>query len=264
MLTTQQLITLLATPGVRTWERQQLQTALCLAQHDLKAAAQQLEAVLRPLAIRQNLSPDVADFYAGLIGQPVAYFDQAAHQAALAQYPHAIFAGGCFWCLVAPFEQLPGIISVASGYTGGRSAHPTYDEVHFGNSGHVEAVQIVFDPQQLTYAQLLALYWQLSDPTDNAGQLQDRGPMYRPVIFAANADQLHQAQRSKAQLAAQDPFGLPIVTAITMAQPFWLAENYHQRFYTKQPKRYAQIHRARQQLLWWKRWRGKLRHWRKT
>ncbi|MCI1985374.1 MAG: peptide-methionine (S)-S-oxide reductase MsrA [Lactobacillus sp.] len=259
MLTVQTLSTLLSTPGVRDWERQQLQTALTQVARDPKAAARQLEAALRPLAIRDNLTPDVADLYAALTGQPVSHFDFAAHQAALAHYPRAVFAGGCFWCLVAPFETLPGIVSVESGYTGGHLDHPTYADVHLGGTGHVEAVEIAFDPAQISYSQLLDLYWQLSDPTDNLGQLQDRGPMYRPVIFAVDEAQRQQAEASKAALAQTAQFGQPIVTEITMAKPFWPAENYHQQFYLKQPQRYARIHRARQQLLTWKHWRNQLR-----
>ncbi len=150
----------------------------------------------------------------------------------------AIFAGGCFWCMVQPFDTLPGIKKVSSGYTGGHVANPTYEEVYQGNTGHTEAVQITFDPQVITYEQLIDIYWQVTDPTDAMGQFQDRGDNYRPVIFYASEAQRQIAVASKKKLAESGHFSDPIVTRIEPASPFYLAEDYHQDFYKKNPLRY--------------------------
>ncbi|WP_461213625.1 peptide-methionine (S)-S-oxide reductase MsrA [Lacticaseibacillus sp. GG6-2] len=250
------LYNLLLDPGTRAWEREQLQHAKAALEHHDRAAWSRLEAALRPLALRDNLTPAVADFYSALRQEAVPSYDFAKHTEAAAKYERAIFAGGCFWCLVQPFEDLPGIVSVLSGYTGGGLPHPTYDQVHSGTTGHVEAVEVVFDPALVSYDDLVALYWQLSDPTDALGQINDRGPMYRPVIFTTTAAQQTAAAASKSALAASHRFAKPIVTAIEAAKPFWPAENYHQQFYRKQPQRYARIHRARQQFLAAQRLRG--------
>ena len=255
------LYALLLNPATTDFERQLLQTAKLQVEADDRHAWSTLEAGLRPLATRDNLTPDVADFYATLINQPVSHFDFARHVDALLRYPNAIFAGVCFWCLVQPFETLPGIISVESGYTGGTTPHPTYAQVHGSNTGHVEAVQVVYDPKVLSYAQLLDLYWQLSDPTDALGQINDRGPAYRPIIFTNSDEQAQLAQASKQALANRHIYREPIVTAIRPAATFWPAENYHQQFYLKHPKRYARIHRTRQQFLWVKRFLGRVSKW---
>lgn len=255
------LYELLLNPATTDFERKLLQTAKQHAEADDRRTWSTLEAALRPLALRNNLTPDVADFYATLINQPVSHFDFAKHQQALTQYPNAIFAGGCFWCLVQPFETLPGIISVESGYTGGTLRHPTYAQIHGSDTGHVEAVQVVYDPKVISYQQLLDLYWQLSDPTDALGQINDRGPAYHPVIFTNSASQADLAQASKQALADRREFNAPIVTEIRPATTFWPAENYHQQFYLKHPKRYARIHRARRQFLWAKRLTGRVAKW---
>lgn len=257
MSTLAQVYDLLLNPATTDFEREQLQVAKRTAEQNERQAFATLEANLRPLALRDNLTPAVADFYAELTHEPVSQFDYARHENALKHYPNAIFAGGCFWCLVEPFESLPGIISVASGYTGGALPHPTYAQVHLPGSGHVEAVQVVFDPEVITYEALLNLYWQLSDPTDNLGQINDRGPAYRPVIFTNSDAQATMAQASKQALAQRDEFREPIVTAIEPARTFWPAENFHQQFYRKNPQRYARIHRAREQFLWFKRLQGR-------
>ena len=114
----------------------------------------------------------------------------------------AIFAGGCFWCMVQPFEELPGILSVLSGYTGGTTQNPTYEDVLTHQTGHTEAVEIIFDNSIVSYGELVELYWTLTDPTDAFGQFQDRGDNYRPVIFYDNAEQQQIATESKAQLQA--------------------------------------------------------------
>lgn len=151
----------------------------------------------------------------------------------------AIFAGGCFWCMVSPFDELPGIISVLSGYTGGTTENPTYQTVCSGQTGHTEAVEILFDPEKITYQELLTLYWQQVDPTDSYGQFQDRGDTYRPVIFYTTEEQKKLAEESKRQLQTSGRFRDPIVVTIEPATEFYVAEDYHQDFYKKQPERYA-------------------------
>lgn len=149
----------------------------------------------------------------------------------------AIFAGGCFWCMVHPFDQYPGIIKVTSGYTGGHVVNPTYEQVCSGTTGHTEAVQIEFDADVISYPELLQIYWQVTDPTDAMGQFQDRGDNYRPVIFVANDQQKQQALASRTALAESGRFKEPIVTKIEPVQPFYPAEEYHQDFYRKDPLR---------------------------
>ena len=151
----------------------------------------------------------------------------------------AIFAGGCFWCMVHPFDQQPGIIKVISGYTGGHVANPTYEQVASHTTGHTEAVEITYDPAVISYADLVEIYWQQTDPTDAMGQFQDRGDSYRPVIFYQTEAEKATAEASKAKLAASGRFSDPIVTKIEPAQPFYPAEDYHQDFYRKNPWRYA-------------------------
>ena len=150
----------------------------------------------------------------------------------------AIFAGGCFWCMVSPFDQQPGIISVISGYTGGHVANPTYEQVCTGTTGHTEAVKITYDADVISYQQLVETYWQVADPTDAMGQFQDRGDNYRPVIYYANEEQKAIAEKSKEDLAKSGEFDDPIVTQILPAEPFYDAEDYHQDFYKKNPLRY--------------------------
>lgn len=149
----------------------------------------------------------------------------------------AIFAGGCFWCMTKPFDQMPGIISVRSGYTGGDVENPTYEQVKSGITGHTEAVKIVFDKTIISYEELLEIYWHQTDPTDAAGQFQDRGSNYRPVIFVKNETQRQAAERSLKNLIASERFKKPIVTKIEPACPFYEAEEEHQQFYKKDPKR---------------------------
>lgn len=151
----------------------------------------------------------------------------------------AIFAGGCFWCMVQPFDQQPGIISVRSGYTGGHVPNPTYEQVCSHTTGHTEAVKITFDPEVISYAELVEIYWHQTDPTDAMGQLQDRGDNYRPVIFVNSETQRQIATKSKAALEASGQFSEPIVTTIEDAKPFYEAEEYHQDFYKKDPARLA-------------------------
>lgn len=143
----------------------------------------------------------------------------------------ATFAGGCFWCMVKPFDELPGIVSVVSGYTGGHTENPTYEEVGTETTGHAEAVQIVFEPEVFPYKRLLDIYWQLIDPTDQGGQFMDRGASYRTAIFFHNEQQREQAEASKRELAASARFKGKIVTEILPAGPFYPAEEVHQNYY---------------------------------
>lgn len=150
----------------------------------------------------------------------------------------ATFAGGCFWCMVEPFDKRPGIIQVISGYTGGHVENPTYEEVCEGKTGHVEAVQITFDPDIMPYEQLLAIFWQQIDPTDAGGQFHDRGESYQTVIFYHSEAQKHIAEESKQRLEDSGKFSKPIVTKILPAKPFYVAEEKHQDYYKKQPFHY--------------------------
>jgi len=155
----------------------------------------------------------------------------------------ATVAGGCFWCVEADFDKLPGVISTTSGYIGGKTANPTYEQVSSNTTGHAEAVEIVYDPAKLSYEQLLAHFWRTIDPTTPDRQFCDIGNSYRTAIFAHDAAQLAAAQASKAALAKNKPFPEPIVTQITLAGTFTPAETYHQDYYKKNPVRY-QYYRA--------------------
>lgn len=244
---------LILNPGTRDWERSLLLEARNALENGANFDTQlsKLEADLRPLALRNNLTPDVTDFYHHITDQTTSdtpfdfnkhSFDDPVHQ------DSAIFAGGCFWCMVEPFENRNGIISVLSGYTGGKVDHPTYNQVSGQYTGHVEAVEIIFDTRIIQYADLVELYWQLTDPTDASGQFQDRGNQYHPIIFVKDEQQRRIAEASKQRLADSGKYTKPIVTSIEPATAFWPAENYHQQFYQKNPERYKRIERSRRQL----------------
>jgi peptide methionine sulfoxide reductase msrA/msrB len=156
----------------------------------------------------------------------------------------ATFAGGCFWCMVKPFEEWPGIYSVTSGYTGGHVVQPTYEQVCSERTGHYEAVQIRFNSKEFPYAKLLDVYWQQVDPTDAGGQFYDRGPSYRTAIFYHSEEQRLAAEQSKAELAASGRFHRPIVTEILPAAPFYPAEEYHQQYHRKNPGHYQRYRQA--------------------
>ena len=166
----------------------------------------------------------------------------AATTAAAEQAPNekvvatAIFAGGCFWCMEPPFDKLPGVLSTTSGYIGGRTANPTYEQVSSGQSGHAEAVRVLYDPAKIGYAQLLQVFWHNIDPLDAGGQFCDRGDQYRTGIFVTTDEQRRLAEESKKAVAAQ--LKKPIVTEITTAPRFYAAEEYHQDYYVKNPVRY--------------------------
>jgi len=150
----------------------------------------------------------------------------------------ATFAGGCFWCMVTPFEELPGIEGIVSGYMGGHVDNPTYEQVKTGTTGHLEVVQITFDPSLFPYERLLELYWPQTDPTDAEGQFQDRGTQYAPAIFYHTDAQHEAAITSRDALAASNRFNQPIVTRIDAASEFYPAEEYHQDFHKKNPEHY--------------------------
>ncbi len=168
----------------------------------------------------------------------------------------AIFAGGCFWCMVQPFEERAGILTVTSGYTGGDWAHPTYEQVKQHITGHTEAIEIIFDNELVAYEDLVELYWQTTDPTDAFGQFADRGDNYRPVIFYENEAQREIAEASKRKLQDSGRFDAPIVTKIEPAQTFWPAEYYHQGFYRKHPEDYKEEIQERRTFI--------LQHWNET
>jgi len=150
----------------------------------------------------------------------------------------ATLAGGCFWCMEPPFEQLPGVHQVISGYTGGPEQNPTYEQVAHGMTGHTEAVQVHYDPSQISYPEILEVFWRNIDPTDGGGQFVDRGQQYRSGIFYHNDEQKQQALESKKKLEASQRFSRKIVTEITLATEFYPAEEYHQDFYKKSSAHY--------------------------
>jgi len=156
----------------------------------------------------------------------------------------ATFAGGCFWCMVSPFEELPGIIEIVSGYTGGHTVNPTYEEVCSETTGHVEAVQITFNPDVFPYSKLLELFWQQIDPTDAGGQFYDRGTSYGTAIFTHSEAQREQAEASKKAVAESGRFSKPIVTPILPAKPFYRAEEYHQGYHHKNPAHYKRYRKG--------------------
>lgn len=155
-------------------------------------------------------------------------------------FEKAAFAGGCFWCMVKPFKEWEGIEDVVSGYMGGHVDNPTYEDVKKGDSGHLEVVEITFDPSLFTYEKLLELYWQQIDPTDAGGQFQDRGHSYTTAIFYYNEEQKKAAEHSKEELAESGKFSKPIVTDIRPAETFYRAEDYHQDYYEKEQEHYKE------------------------
>ncbi|WAA13284.1 peptide-methionine (S)-S-oxide reductase MsrA [Fervidibacillus halotolerans] len=150
----------------------------------------------------------------------------------------ATFAGGCFWCMVKPFDEMDGIHEVISGYTGGHTEHPSYEEVCSGTTGHYEAVQITYNPDWISYRRLLDIYWKQIDPTDAGGQFYDRGSSYRTAIFYHNEQQKKEAEQSKRELELSGRFKGEIVTPILPAKPFYPAEEEHQFYYKKHPTHY--------------------------
>lgn len=154
------------------------------------------------------------------------------------KFEKATFAGGCFWCMVKPFDEFPGIEQVISGFSGGAKENPTYEEVVSGTTGHREVVQITFDPNVFSYEKLLDIFWRNIDPTDEGGQFFDRGEHYKTAIFYHNETQKQLAEKSKQQLEESNKFSKPIVTPILPAMPFYPAEEKHQHYYKKNPFHY--------------------------
>jgi len=162
----------------------------------------------------------------------------SAGQAVKGGLEKATFAGGCFWCMEAPFDRLEGVTSVTAGYTGGQKKNPTYEEVSAGGTGHAESVQIVYDPARIGYAKLLDVFWRNIDPTVRDRQFCDVGTQYRSAIFYHSPEQKKLAEESKRSLEKTKSFTAPIVTEIVPASEFYPAEDYHQHYYKKNPIRY--------------------------
>jgi peptide methionine sulfoxide reductase msrA/msrB len=167
------------------------------------------------------------------------------------KYEKATFAGGCFWCMEPPFEGLDGVLEVVAGYTGGHIKDPSYEEVCEGDTGHAEAVQIIYDPSKITYDRLLDVFWRQIDPTDAGGQFVDRGPQYRTAIFYHTDEQKMLAEKSKAELERSGRYKKPVVTEILPIAEFYMAEEYHQDYYKKESLRYKSYrkHSGRAQVL---------------
>ena len=150
----------------------------------------------------------------------------------------ATFAAGCFWCVESDFDKVPGVVSTVSGFMGGTTKNPTYQQVSAGGTGHAEVVQVTFDPSQVSYSQLLDAYWHHVDLVDGGGQFCDRGPEYRPIIFTDGPEQQRAAEASKSALEASKRFAQPIAVMIIPASTFTAAEDYHQDYYKKNPVKY--------------------------
>jgi peptide-methionine (S)-S-oxide reductase len=150
----------------------------------------------------------------------------------------AVFAGGCFWCMEPPYDALPGVISTTAGYIGGRTAHPTYEQVSSGRSGHVEAIQVRYDPTRVSYDTLLEVFWRNIDPVAVNRQFCDVGPQYRSAIFYGSAREKTLAEASRRALAASGRLDRPIATEVLPATAFHAAEDYHQDYYVRNPRRY--------------------------
>jgi peptide-methionine (S)-S-oxide reductase len=169
--------------------------------------------------------------FAFLLAVPVLAFGQA-------KVEKAIFAAGCFWCTEAAFDEVPGVVKTTSGYVGGKTRNPTYEQVSSGTTGHAEALEVTYDPSKVSYDQLLDVFWVNHDPTVTNRQFCDGGTQYRPGIFYLSEEQHRLAEASKAKWEKAKPFKQPILTEITKAGEFWPAEDYHQDFHIKNPVRY--------------------------
>lgn len=204
--------------------------------------------------MRWNLVRRHAGRVLGLATMTTLVVTPAAAPAATAT---AIFAGGCFWCMETAFEGVPGVGAVVSGYCGGKVENPSYEQVSGGRTGHAESVQVTFDPDQISYAKLLDIFWHNIDPLTPNAQFCDHGTQYRPAIFYANEAQKSAAEAAKAALEKSGRLHGTIVTEITAAGPFYAAEDYHQDFYKKNPLRYKLYRQgcgrdARLKALWGK------------
>lgn len=155
------------------------------------------------------------------------------------QQAEAVFAGGCFWCVESDFDKVPGVIETISGYTGGTLEYPTYAQVSYEETGHYEAVKVIYDPTKVSYSELVDYFWRHVDPTDAGGQFCDRGSSYRTAIFASSDSEIIVAEASKSVINGSGLLDDPIVTPILPASKFWPAEDYHQNFQTNNPLRYS-------------------------
>lgn len=154
----------------------------------------------------------------------------------------AIFAGGCFWCMQPPFDDTPGVIATLVGYTGGQEQNPTYKQVSAGETSHRESIEITYDPSKISYAKLLDIFWHKINPTQTDGQFHDIGDQYTSAVFYSNDDQKRTAEKSKDALGKSGKFQKPIATVILPAGKFWPAEEYHQKYYIKNPLAYRFYH----------------------
>jgi peptide-methionine (S)-S-oxide reductase len=167
-----------------------------------------------------------------------AWAQQGDRSGSSGREARATFAGGCFWCMEPPFDKLDGVISTTSGYAGGHVVNPTYKEVSAGGTGHAEVVQVLYDPERVSYQELLEVFWHNVDPLDPGGQFCDRGAEYRTAIFFHDQEQRRLAEASKRELEQSGRFQRPIVTQIMPLPAFYAAEDYHQDYYIKNPLRY--------------------------
>lgn len=180
----------------------------------------------------------IAQLFLFIAGPADSYGSEKARLPVQGKLEKATFAGGCFWCMEQPFDALPGVVSVTSGYTGGQKKNPTYGEVSAGGTGHAEAVQVIYDPAKIGYEKLLSVYWHNIDPTVKDRQFCDTGDQYRSAIFYHSEEQRRLAAKSKESLELNKPFREPVVTGIIQAGEFYPAEEYHQKYYKKNPVRY--------------------------
>jgi methionine-S-sulfoxide reductase len=172
-----------------------------------------------------------------LLGLGAGIYTQAQAQP---KTESAVFAGGCFWCMTPPFEQLPGVLKVVAGYTDGQGENPTYDD--YGDKGYTEGVSILYDPSKVTYAKLVDVFWRQINPTDPNGQFVDRGPHYRAAVYYLNEEQRTLAEKSKMELDHSGRYDKPIVVPVKKFVNFFPAEDYHQDFYKKNPVHYNMYH----------------------
>ncbi len=184
--------------------------------------------------MRGNLFKFIAVLAGLMLG--AALVATAAEPATKAKTATAVFAGGCFWCMEPPYDKLPGVVATTSGYSGGQKENPTYEQVSAGDTGHIEVIQVTYDPKQVSYEKLLEVFWRNVDPLDKGGQFCDRGNTYTTVIFYQNEEQKKIVEQSKA--AIEKKLGKTVVTAIRPAATFYAAEDYHQDYYLKNPLRY--------------------------
>lgn len=172
------------------------------------------------------------------LGSTLFAYAQSTAPAATSATAKATFAGGCFWCVESDFDKVEGVISTTSGYIGGKTANPTYEQVSGKSTGHFEAVEVVYDPAKVSYEKLVEYFWRTIDPTDKDGQFCDKGSPYRTAIFTYDEAQRKIAKNSRDALEKTKPFAAPVVTEIIAATTFYPAETYHQDYYTKNPVRY--------------------------